>query len=406
MLGLGIAKGMLTTLRHMLTVKPVTIQYPEHTMDMPAWTRGRPRLIYDIDSGDLRCTACGACAIACPVDVIQIHMRPGPERGKKIMDRFDLDMGGCIECALCVEACPFRAIVMAPDFEMATYDRSNSLVFNMHQLRIAGTPEVDAAMEYIQGVKRGLAGQAARGEAAARPAAAQAGAARPAPAAAARPSGSAAEVSARPAQAAPREPAAAGATRQTGEERAAAAPAAAEAGQPRRAPARPPPAADTAGMSPTRARLLAARAAQAGQAPPPQAAPPESAAAPATHEAAAPPSPPTETPEAGKAEPRRAPPPPPAEGSRPMSPTRARLLAARGQQAPSAADEEATIEATGAPPAPGEAARPLPSEPRSPEPGAQQAGQTPAATPAAHPRATPEAVDPSEAQEDKEPPSE
>ena len=83
---------------------------------MPPWTRGRPRLIYDADSGDLRCTACGACALACPVDVIKIEQHPAQGKGK-ILDRFDLDMGGCIECALCVEACPFRAIVMAPDFE-------------------------------------------------------------------------------------------------------------------------------------------------------------------------------------------------------------------------------------------------------------------------------------------------
>jgi len=298
MFGLGVAKGMLTTLKHILFVKPVTIQYPEQRMEMPTWTRGRPRLIYDLDSGDLRCTACGACAIACPVDVRQIHQHPGPERGKKILDRFDLDMGGCIECALCVEACPFRAIVMAPDFEMATYDRANSLVFNMHQLRIAGTPEVDAAMEYIQGVKRGLAAQAARGAQPAPP-----GAARPAAAARARPTPAAA---ARPAQQRP------------GPETA---PEGAEA---EKGPARPAPQA----------------------------------------------------------------------GPRPMTATRARLLAQRGQSpGGSAADEAATVEATGAPPAPGEAGRPLPTEPRSPAPGTEEAGQTPSATPAAHPAATPEAVD-------------
>src|SRR5919199_3977873 len=186
MLGLGIARGMLTTLKHILVVKPVTIQYPEQRMEMPTHPRGRPRLIYDVDPGALRCTACGACAIACPVDVIKIEQHPNPAGRGKVLDRFDLDMGGCIECALCVEACPFRAITMAPDFELATYDRANSLVFNMHQLRIAGTPEVDAGMEYIQGENRGLAGQAARGEAAARPAAAGARAAAPA-AAGARP---------------------------------------------------------------------------------------------------------------------------------------------------------------------------------------------------------------------------
>src|ERR1700730_4416572 len=147
--GLGVAKGMLTTI----------------------WTRRRPRLIYEVDTGDLRCTACGACALACPVDVIKIEQHPSPIKGK-ILDRFDIDMAGCIECALCVEACPFRAITMAPDFELAaTFDRANDLVFDMYELRIPGTPEIDAGMEHIQGVKRGLKGQAAPAPRAAAPAA-------------------------------------------------------------------------------------------------------------------------------------------------------------------------------------------------------------------------------------------
>jgi len=191
--GLGVAKGMLTTISH-LVKPPVTIQYPEERLDMPIWTRGRPRLIYEIDTGELRCTACGACALACPVDVIKIEQHPSPIKGK-ILDRFDIDMAGCIECALCVEACPFRAITMAPDFEMAaTYDRAFDLVYDMYELRIPGTPEIDAGMEHIQGVKRGLKGQAApaaarpaAAPAAPRPAAAAPAASRPAPAAAAAP---------------------------------------------------------------------------------------------------------------------------------------------------------------------------------------------------------------------------
>src|SRR3954471_20206136 len=170
MLGSGIARGMMTTLWHFFFAKSVTLQYPEERLDLPPWTRGRPRLIYDTDSGDLRCTACGACALACPVDVIKIEQHPAQGKGK-ILDRFDLDMGGCIECALCVEACPFRAIVMAPDFEFGTYDREQSLEFNMHELRIAGTHEVGLSMEFIQGVKRG------RGARSAGPAPAAAGAA-------------------------------------------------------------------------------------------------------------------------------------------------------------------------------------------------------------------------------------
>lgn len=206
MLGSGIARGMMTTLWHFFFAKAVTVQYPEERMELPPWTRGRPRLIYDVDSGDLRCTACGACALACPVDVIKIEQHPAVGKGK-VLDRFDLDMGGCIECALCVEACPFRAIVMAPDFEFGAYDREKSLVFNMHELRIAGTPEVDSAMEFIQGVKRGLAGQGGGAGAGAgrTPAAAGAGAGR-APAAAgagARPAAAAAAGAAKPAAARP-----------------------------------------------------------------------------------------------------------------------------------------------------------------------------------------------------------
>jgi NADH-quinone oxidoreductase chain I len=197
--GLGVAKGMLTTISH-LVKPPVTIQYPEERLEMPIWTRGRPRLIYEVDTGDLRCTACGACALACPVDVIKIEQHPSPIKGK-ILDRFDIDMAGCIECALCVEACPFRAITMAPDFEMAsTYDRTVDLVYDMYELRIPGTPEIDAGMEHIQGVKRGLKGQGAPAAAAPARAAAAPAAARPTPAAAAAP---AAPAPAAPAPAAP-----------------------------------------------------------------------------------------------------------------------------------------------------------------------------------------------------------
>ncbi|MBV9169976.1 MAG: 4Fe-4S binding protein, partial [Chloroflexi bacterium] len=88
---------------------------------------------------------------------------------------FDIDMAGCIECALCVEACPFRAITMAPDFEMAAFERTQDLVYDMYELRIAGTPEIDAGMEHIQGVKRGRGAEARA--AGATPAAARAAAA-------------------------------------------------------------------------------------------------------------------------------------------------------------------------------------------------------------------------------------
>jgi ferredoxin len=115
--------------------------------------------------------------------VIKIEVHPNPGGKGKVLDRFDIDMAGCIECALCVEACPFRAITMAPDFEMAAFERTTDLVFDMYQLRIAGTPGVDAGMEHIQGVKRGLRGQAGAAAPAAAKTAPAAKTAAPAPAA-------------------------------------------------------------------------------------------------------------------------------------------------------------------------------------------------------------------------------
>src|SRR2546423_7354236 len=85
-LGLGVAKGMLTTLSH-LVKPPVTIQYPEERLQTPIWTRGRPRLIYEIDTRELRCTACGACALACPADVLKVAQHPSPIKGNSL-DRF------------------------------------------------------------------------------------------------------------------------------------------------------------------------------------------------------------------------------------------------------------------------------------------------------------------------------
>ena len=45
----------------------------------------------------------------------------------------------------------------------ATFDRTTDLVYDMYELRIPGTPEIDAGMEHIQGVKRGLRGPGCAG---------------------------------------------------------------------------------------------------------------------------------------------------------------------------------------------------------------------------------------------------
>jgi len=150
MFGVGIARGLATTMKHFFG-KKVTIQYPEERAPLATGFRGLPRLVYDTDPEDLRCVACSICAVACPVDVIHIDTHRGPDR-KLVLDRFDIEAGGCIFCGLCVEACPFEALTMMHSFELAAYNREQ-LLWTKEMLAIQATPATIADMDRIHGPK-------------------------------------------------------------------------------------------------------------------------------------------------------------------------------------------------------------------------------------------------------------
>ena len=68
--GLGIAKGMATTLSRFFGPR-ATIQYPETTPDVAIRFRGRLQLLYD-EFGNLKCETCFQCAQACPIECINM----------------------------------------------------------------------------------------------------------------------------------------------------------------------------------------------------------------------------------------------------------------------------------------------------------------------------------------------
>ena len=68
--GWGMAKGMVHTFVRFLQPK-VTIQYPEERQDISPHHRGRLILLYD-EAGNLKCETCFQCAMACPIEIIDM----------------------------------------------------------------------------------------------------------------------------------------------------------------------------------------------------------------------------------------------------------------------------------------------------------------------------------------------
>jgi NADH-quinone oxidoreductase subunit I len=120
--------GMRITLQYCFA-KTVTVQYP----DMPPTLQPRFRGFhyYEIE----RCSACGNCARACPVDCIYIESS-GPRKVDRAtgisrggaMRRYAIDYSKCMFCALCTENCPTECIHMGDIHDVSGFDRQTALV--------------------------------------------------------------------------------------------------------------------------------------------------------------------------------------------------------------------------------------------------------------------------------------
>ena len=134
MYGLGLAKGLAVTMRNLVR-RPFTVQYPEQRLPQHPRFRGEEFVWYEE-----RCTGCASCAKYCPLGIIRLVTDPtgtAPEQGGKYnLEVFDIDIGRCMFCGLCVEACPYDALFMGSGFERGRYRRSD-LVINIDELRQA-----------------------------------------------------------------------------------------------------------------------------------------------------------------------------------------------------------------------------------------------------------------------------
>ena len=115
--GIGIAKGMALTFKHLFR-HPITTQYPEERLTTSRRIRGN-ELVWDKE----KCTGCATCAKSCPQGAIQIITSVKAEENKYVVEKFEVDIGYCIFCGLCVESCPYEALFMSYDYERARYRR-------------------------------------------------------------------------------------------------------------------------------------------------------------------------------------------------------------------------------------------------------------------------------------------
>jgi NADH-quinone oxidoreductase subunit I len=149
---LGNLKGLMVTLATMFR-KPVTYQYPQEHKPIEPRFMGFPVLTWDEKVGEPYCTGCMVCVRYCPTQCMSAVMKDNPLRAegksprRKIVDSFEINLGRCIVCGICVDVCNFDAIEMSHEHERSKYAR------NGNRTDLAGLLEMGKAYQRETGWK-------------------------------------------------------------------------------------------------------------------------------------------------------------------------------------------------------------------------------------------------------------
>lgn len=125
---ISLCEGLSVTLKHVFR-KPITLQYPEQKPDLSLRYRGRLTMPVDPEKNDVRCTACMICARVCPNhSIMEIEKVFEDGKPKPKVKKYIYNLGTCMFCNLCVEACPFAAIIMSDEYGVADEDKNKFVI--------------------------------------------------------------------------------------------------------------------------------------------------------------------------------------------------------------------------------------------------------------------------------------
>ena len=115
---------------------PNTVRYPWERLIIADGYRGRPGLVMD------KCIGCGICEKICPttcIELVEVELE-----GKGKVKRPQVNLGRCMMCGYCAEYCPKNAMLVTPEYELATYSRQD-LIYDPFRLQYEDRPgcEVD-----------------------------------------------------------------------------------------------------------------------------------------------------------------------------------------------------------------------------------------------------------------------
>jgi len=76
----------------------------------------------------------------CPVDCISLEAVRGADK-KMVLAYYDIDIGRCMYCGLCVEVCPPKSLKHTSGYEMASVARGELI---LHFIAAEDAPEIKA----------------------------------------------------------------------------------------------------------------------------------------------------------------------------------------------------------------------------------------------------------------------